>query len=486
MTVLTVIGTGGGGFENRLPAGETDQDRTEGPKQGRNNGRGGSMIINQSGVSAPFVFAGTGDEFVVSGVISNLGSLGTAVIRSDQAGNTITNAGQIASFGAGDAITLTGGGTVTNAGLIAGAIVSTSTLTFTNTGRFVGFVVNPQDGLSTGSVITNRGAMVFADGPGTTAHIANAVIALGASADTVINSGRVLGDIYLGDGADLYDGRGGSMLGTVHGGLGDDVYMLTTATALTDSGGIDTVTARFTYILATGFENLTLTGFGNFTGIGNAGANALVGNINNNLLQGLGGDDTLFGGIGADTLDGGTNNDSLDGQLGADRILGGYGNDTLIGGDGGDAMLGGTGSDRLAGGRAGDTLEGGIGADTLIGGEGNDVLSGGAFGTDVMTGGLGADTFAYVTASDSFATHAADVITDFEVGIDKIDLSALGVDPFLFMGSDPFSLPAASVRVSAGSASTTLVSIDLDGNTTTDMQIVLTGVLSLTAGDFIL
>ena len=32
------------------------------------------MIINQTGVSVPLVFAGTGDTYVVAGVITNLGS----------------------------------------------------------------------------------------------------------------------------------------------------------------------------------------------------------------------------------------------------------------------------------------------------------------------------------------------------------------------------------------------------------------------------
>ena len=80
------------------------------------------MIINQTDVSAPFVFAGTGDTYVVAGVITNLGSPTSSVIRSGQSGNMITNNGHIACFGAGDAITHAGGGTVANSDLLSGAI----------------------------------------------------------------------------------------------------------------------------------------------------------------------------------------------------------------------------------------------------------------------------------------------------------------------------------------------------------------------------
>ena len=119
----------------------------------------------------------------------------------------ITNNGHIASFGAGDAITLAGGGTVANSGLISGAITASSTLTFANTGRFAGFVAGTQNALSAGSGITNRGTMVFADAPGNSVHSPNAVIALGAGNDTVTNSGKVVGDIHLGQGDNVFDGR---------------------------------------------------------------------------------------------------------------------------------------------------------------------------------------------------------------------------------------------------------------------------------------
>ncbi len=442
------------------------------------------MIINQTGVSSPFVFAGTGDKYVVRGVVTNAGFLTSPVIQSNQAGNTILISGTVASLGAADAITMTGGGSVTNNGLISGALTSDGPLSFNNTNRFVGFVVDTQAALTTGTVISNRGSMMLYEPVGATAHVAGALISLGASDDTVINRGKMMGNVVLGEGNNTFDGRIGEIMGSVFGGSGNDTYMFDKPITIIDTGGTDTIVARMSMTLSSTFENLTLGGFGNFAGTGNTAANVLIGNTGNNVLDGIGNNDTILGGAGSDVIYGGYGDDSLDGQNGADRVLGGFGNDIMLGGDGSDTLKGETGTDQLFGGNAADTLDGGIGSDTMDGGDGDDVLTGGAFGSDLLTGGLGADQFVYLTVDDSLATHAADVISDFEVGIDKIDLSALVAGDLVFVGSDPFSLVDASVRVAAGSGGTTVVSIDLDHNGTADMMIMLTGTLVLAASDF--
>ncbi|MEM9141234.1 MAG: M10 family metallopeptidase C-terminal domain-containing protein, partial [Pseudomonadota bacterium] len=77
----------------------------------------------------------------------------------------------------------------------------------------------------------------------------------------------------------------------------------------------------------------------------------------------------------------------------------------------------------LVGGRNADTLDGGAGDDRIYGHEGADRLIDGA-GKDNLTGGAGADVF--VLSADG----QADAIKDFEVGVDRIDISDWGVTAF--------------------------------------------------------
>ncbi|KZK83722.1 Lipase precursor [Pseudovibrio sp. W64] len=104
-------------------------------------------------------------------------------------------------------------------------------------------------------------------------------------------------------------------------------------------------------------------------------------------------------------------------------ILGSTSNDLLRGNDGDDALEGFAGDDHLRGEDGNDQLLGGSGDDILEGGDGNDVLRDGA-GRDFLVGGDGADTFCF--ADDG----VKDVIDDFDVGEDTIDLSAAGVSSF--------------------------------------------------------
>jgi Ca2+-binding RTX toxin-like protein len=64
---------------------------------------------------------------------------------------------------------------------------------------------------------------------------------------------------------------------------------------------IDTVQSSVHYMLGANLENLTLTGYLNLNGYGNALNNAITGNSGNNVLNGYGGTDTLSGGGGDDT-----------------------------------------------------------------------------------------------------------------------------------------------------------------------------------------
>lgn len=74
-----------------------------------------------------------------------------------------------------------------------------------------------------------------------------------------------------------------------------------------------------------------------------------------------------------------------------------------------------------------DTLEGGAGNDWLFGQGGDDILIGGA-GNDVLFGGSGNDTFVWNAGDRGGNYH--DIVKDFGLGDDKLDLSQLlqGID----------------------------------------------------------
>ena len=201
----------------------------------------------------------------------------------------------------------------------------------------------------------------------------------------------------------------------------------------TDSG-VAYVFASFTQVGDSTDE--TLTGTSDSDSINGLGGNdTLMGKQNDDLLFGAAGDDTLNGGLGDDTLNGGSGDDDLSGNQKTDLLIGGSGDDSLAGGTGADTLRGGADNDMLDGNQNVDLLKGGQGNDTLNGGSGNDTLLGGSGadqllgkqGADILDGGSGDDTLTGGTGGDVFAIalgNGTDTITDFNVGVDRIGLSA--------------------------------------------------------------
>ncbi len=151
-----------------------------------------------------------------------------------------------------------------------------------------------------------------------------------------------------------------------------------------------------------------------YKAIQNRDAAALEAILSNHAVEvyGSAGADTLAGYGHDDTLIGGNGNDNLQGNAGRDQLLGGLGNDTVTGGAAADRVMGGAGADNLNGGGGKDVLQGGAGADRLLGGGGSDIL----------TGGSGADIFVFQ------AVAGTDVVTDFDLGVDRLHVAALNVD----------------------------------------------------------
>ena len=235
-------------------------------------------------------------------------------------------------------------------------------------------------------------------------------------------------------GDDVLYGRGGD--DQVQGGIGDD----------TASGGEGDDEIR-------GGDDDDIV-------MGNSGADAVYGEAGDDEVYGGSGDDSVYGGDGDDLVVGQSGNDQVYGGAGADIVIGrtgddvlngGAGADLLLGGVGDDVMSGGNGADRLRGGDGDDQLSGGAGDDLVIGDRGDDVIEGG-IGDDILAGGLGADEFVY-NPGDGF-----DVIRDFTVGEDKINLRALDLER-----SDIFLRSAGDgVRLEAGDVSLHLKGQDLE------------------------
>ena len=229
-------------------------------------------------------------------------------------------------------------------------------------------------------------------------------------------------------------------------------------------------------LIGSAAANTLIGGAGTDILYGLDGADALQGGAGTDLLYGGLGGDTLFGGAGADmfgyasVLDSGAGvfDNLADFQTGVDKIdlrllvltslsikreadgtsivyaTTSAGTLTLLVGaavntadfltatalpiyleasESADNVTGSTGADRISGLAGADVLFGGAGSDVLYGNDGDDVVNGGA-GADVLEGGAGSDRFLYSTFTDSPAA-GYDFITDFQTGIDRLDISGI-------------------------------------------------------------
>jgi Ca2+-binding RTX toxin-like protein len=279
----------------------------------------------------------------------------------------------------------------------------------------------------------------------------------------------VSGQLLIGQGgADILRDNGFAV--TLKGQTDNDIYVVGNATTLVieaaGSGTDEVRTTLGTYTLGANIENVTFTATsGRFTSYGNALANVMTGGAEGDFLISYSGADVLRGGAGADVLDGGADHDILDGGTGNDVMIGGAGNDVFYVESAGDVVIeggdpgfdtifttlssytlaawvenlsfSGTGSFTGTGNFVGNQMQGsawndildGVGGndrligfggnDALDGGEGDDLLQGGV-GSDMLTGGTGADQFRFDT---TLAFGDVDLISDFESGVDQIQLS---------------------------------------------------------------
>ncbi len=309
--------------------------------------------------------------------------------------------------------------------------------------------------------------------------------------------------IFAGGGNDIIKGGGGA--DAIDGGLGRD------GATYEDSA----VGVEVSLVTGTGkggsAEGDTLKSIEDL--YGSQHDDTLMGNGKDNTLSGLDGDDTLKGGGGSDVLIGGDGNDILEIDSSEDHAHGGEGIDTLvvksdtglkinlgsgfidhgplqnpgdfyqhpsveygmagyypppgtpdeitgienvIGSSHNDAIYGNEFANSLSGGNGDDILSGLGGNDIVSGGNGNDIIFGG-LGADTLTGGANADTFVFSSADASLFTGGKpqDVITDFQHGLDHIDLSKLDIGI-----GDLLALDNQNV----GGVSYSYVGVDQNGN----------------------
>ena len=203
------------------------------------------------------------------------------------------------------------------------------------------------------------------------------------------------------------DGGSGSFALVNHQGTADaDFVLATNAVSYDGLGGSD--------IIGGSDEGDVLRG-----GMGN---DSITGNGGDDLVYGDAGDDILIGGDGSgnDTYDGGADTDTLIYSSAVNPITVDLEAGTATGDDiDNDAIenvenvIGGSGDDDISGDDKDNELSGGPGDDLINGRSGADILVGNE-GSDTLTGGDDADTFAFTLF------HGADIITDFEIGIDRL------------------------------------------------------------------
>ena len=278
-----------------------------------------------------------------------------------------------------------------------------------------------------------------------------------------------------GDGSDLMEGGAGNDTTEVNGSDTDgDEFTIAANGDRVDFDRVNLV--PFSLDIGT-TETLEVNGQGGDDTI--TGAEGLDGLIALSLDGGTG-NDSITGGDGDDALWGGAGDDLLVGFRGGDTMRGGAGNDRMVwnNGDGSDLMEGGAGQDtaevngsdtdgdeftiaangdRVAFDRVNlvpfsldigttETLEvnGQGGDDTITAGKGLDGLialrldggkpattpSSAAHGDDLIAGGRGHDVHDRATRAPTPSSSSAgsDTITDFEDGVDRIELVGLADD----------------------------------------------------------
>ncbi|MCB1425751.1 MAG: hypothetical protein KDJ89_08430, partial [Notoacmeibacter sp.] len=280
------------------------------------------------------------------------------------------------------------------------------------------------------------------------------------SVEGIIGNSSTSGDIFIGNDDDnvfvpqgfniTIDGRGGHDRLIFH--RNDDFYGGPTRDM---SVTIDAVAG--TVSTSPVPDNIHFTSIESFAG--SQSADTFLGSDRDEEFLPMGGADTVHGSGGIDTLsyeleqvvpNSSTIKQGAVVDLSTNTAVDTGGQTDTISGI--ENVTGSTLGDTLAGDEGSNVLRGLDGDDTLNGRGGMDRLEGGA-GDDIHTGGDGADTFV-VNPGDG-----TDTITDFEIGVDKLDLSAF--DAAVAASAIENALPGSVIILFPDGSSITLEGLNL-------------------------
>ena len=307
-----------------------------------------------------------------------------------------------------------------------------------------------------------------------------------AAADSYVSIenviGSALGDVLTGNAvANVLTGNGG--VDTLSGGAGDDRLVVNSeGSGSFVDGGAD-------------FDTLAISSFVSLGSIAGIEAIELISGANLTLTT-----SQLMAGLAPNTQLSGSGTITVNLEANVFTAMTSFQGASTIN----FVLNGSSGDDYIKAGHFNNTINGGVGRDFIRGGNGIDIIDGGADndkitgwgGADILTGGSGSDQFRYFYATDSGLGAASDRITDFTIGSDLIDLRLLDKDlvtPDIqnyalgFIGNAAFGAGGAGQIRYGTSGSDMLVQFDLDGNGTSDMEIVLQGLAgqTLSVNDFL-